>query len=58
MDQRVNLNCLVKLGKPATEVHAMLKEAYGTECVQRAQVFQWFKMSMKRREMTKDDPRL
>jgi len=43
MEQRVNLKFLVKLGKTATEAHAMLKEVYGSECLSRTQVLELFK---------------
>ncbi|KAJ8956912.1 hypothetical protein NQ318_014330, partial [Aromia moschata] len=42
MEQRVNLNFLVKIGKTFTEIYAMLKEVYENE---------------KGRETTEDDPR-
>ncbi|XP_025266745.1 protein GVQW3-like [Camponotus floridanus] len=57
MEQRVNLKFLVKLGKTATEAHAMLKEVYGSECLSRTQVFEWCKRFKEGREMTEDDPR-
>jgi len=45
----------VKLGKTATEVHAMLKEMYGRECLSRTQVFELFKRFKEGSEMTEDD---
>ncbi|KAJ8960941.1 hypothetical protein NQ318_020241 [Aromia moschata] len=57
LEERVNIKFLVKLGKTFTEAYAMLKEMYGTECVSRTQVFEWFKRFKEGREMTEDDPR-
>ncbi|KAJ8956495.1 hypothetical protein NQ318_019213 [Aromia moschata] len=53
MEQRVNLKCLVKLGKTFTEAYAMLK-VYGNECLSRTQVFEWFKRSQEGCETTED----
>ncbi|KAJ8945376.1 hypothetical protein NQ318_007022 [Aromia moschata] len=44
------------LGKTFIEVYAMLKEAYGNECLSRTQVFEWFKRFKEERETTEDDP--
>ena len=35
----------------------MLKEVYGTECLSRTRVFEWFKRHKEGRETPKDDPR-
>ncbi|KAJ8960180.1 hypothetical protein NQ318_003903, partial [Aromia moschata] len=53
MEQRVNLKCLVKLGK----TYEMLKEVYGNECLSCTQVIEWFKRFKEGRETTEDDPR-
>jgi len=47
----------VKLGKTVTEAHTMLKEVYGSECLSRTQVFEWFKRFKEGRKTTEDDPR-
>ncbi|KAJ8951899.1 hypothetical protein NQ318_019877 [Aromia moschata] len=57
MEQRVNIKFLVRLGKTFTEAYAMLKEAYGDECLSRTRVFEWFKRFKEGRETTEDDPR-
>ncbi|KAJ8946119.1 hypothetical protein NQ318_013169 [Aromia moschata] len=54
MEQRVNLNFLVKLGKTFTEAYAMLKEVYGNGFLYRTQVFEWFKWFKEGRETTED----
>ncbi|KAJ8938595.1 hypothetical protein NQ318_020857 [Aromia moschata] len=40
----------------AEEAHAMLKEVYGSECLSRTQVVEWFKRFKEGRETTEDDP--
>ncbi|KAJ8933973.1 hypothetical protein NQ318_004693 [Aromia moschata] len=55
MEQRVNLKCLVKLGKTFTEAYAMLKEVYGKECLSLTQVFEWFIRFKEGRETTEDE---
>ncbi|KAJ8949095.1 hypothetical protein NQ318_017000 [Aromia moschata] len=52
MEQRVNLKCLVKLGKTFTEAYVMLKEVYGNDCLSRTQVFESFKRFKEGRETT------
>jgi len=56
-EQRVDLKFLVKPEKTAAEAHVMLKGVYGSECLSRAQVFEWFKKFKEGRETTKDEPR-
>jgi hypothetical protein len=43
VEQRVNVKFLAELGKSATEMHNLLMEFYGDECLSRTQVFKWFK---------------
>ncbi|KAJ8956868.1 hypothetical protein NQ318_014283 [Aromia moschata] len=57
MEQRVNLEFLVKLEKTFTEAYAMLKEVYGNACLSRTQVFEWFKRFKEGRETTEDEER-
>jgi len=38
VEQSVNVNFCVKLGKSATEVYDLLKKVYGDECLSRTQV--------------------
>ncbi|KAJ8960252.1 hypothetical protein NQ318_003977 [Aromia moschata] len=53
MEQRVNFNFLVKLGKTFTEAYATLKEVYVSES--RIHVSEWFKRFKEGRETTEDD---
>ncbi|XP_042243085.1 protein GVQW3-like [Homarus americanus] len=55
--QRVNIECLVKLKKSATETFQLLTEAYGEGCMSRARVFAWHKRFSECRETVKDDDR-
>lgn len=43
VEQRVNLNILVKLHKTPTECFQMLTTAYGNDGLSRARVFEWHK---------------
>jgi len=54
MEQRVNW---VKLGKTATEAHAILKEMYRSKCLSHTQIFEWLKRFKDGHETTEDDPR-
>ncbi|GFU56654.1 protein GVQW3 [Trichonephila clavipes] len=44
-----------KLGKTATETYNLLKEVYGSECLSRARVFEWFKRFKDGRQDVEDD---
>ena len=39
VEQRVNMNFCVKLGKSATETYDLLKKVYGDECLSRTGVY-------------------
>ncbi|GFS83245.1 hypothetical protein TNCV_599981 [Trichonephila clavipes] len=43
IEQRIVVKINYKLGKTATETYNLLKEVYGSECLSRARVFEWFK---------------
>jgi hypothetical protein len=43
MEQRTAIKFCVKLKKTATETFAMLKNAYGEDCLSRPSVFEWHK---------------
>lgn len=43
IEQRIVVKFHFKLGKTATETYNLLKEVYGSECLSRARVFEWFK---------------
>jgi len=57
VEQSVNVQFCVKLGKFATEAYDLLKKVYGDECLSRTQVFEWFKSFKEGREEIGDDPR-
>lgn len=56
-EQRVNVKFMFKLGKSATECYESLQTVYGSDCLSRARVFEWFKMFREGREDCKDDER-
>jgi len=57
VQQCVNVNFCVKLGKSATETYDLLKKVYGDECLSRIQVFEWFKRFKEGRKEIEDDQR-
>jgi hypothetical protein len=52
-EQRVNIKCLVKLKKSATETFQLLTEADGEGCMSHARVFEWKKLFSEGRESVK-----
>lgn len=50
-----NIKFLVKLNKTATETYEMICEAYGSNFMSRARVFEWHRRFRKGREEVKDD---
>jgi hypothetical protein len=52
MEQHVNMQFCVRIGKSTTETYDLLKKVYGDEYLSRTQVFEWFKEG---REETRDD---
>jgi len=52
VEQHINVNFCVELGKSATETYDLLKKVYGDECLSCTEVFEWFKDG---REETGDD---
>jgi hypothetical protein len=43
LEQRININFCLKLGKSTSERCAVLSEACGTEAVKKSSVFEWHK---------------
>ncbi|GFS77214.1 protein GVQW3 [Trichonephila clavipes] len=57
IEQRIVVKFHFKLGKTATETYNLLKEVYGSECLSRARVFEWFKRFNDGRQDVEDDSR-
>lgn len=57
LEQRISIKFCVKLNKSASETHHLLKEAYGSEVMSRARVFDWHKRFKEGREDVRDDAR-
>ena len=55
VEQRVNVEFCVRLGKSIAETYDLLKKVYGDECLSRTQVFEWFKRFKEGREEIGDD---
>lgn len=57
IEQRIVIKFHFKLGKTATETYNLLKEVYGSECLSRTRVFEWFKRFQDGRQDVEDDSR-
>ncbi|XP_004683275.2 PREDICTED: putative uncharacterized protein FLJ37770 [Condylura cristata] len=57
LEQRISIKFCVKLNKSASETHHLLKEAYGSDVMSRARVFDWYKRFKEGREDVRDDAR-
>jgi transposase len=57
MEQRVNINFCVKLGKRPTETYEMLQSVFGDEALSRSSILEWFKRFKDGREDLQDDAR-
>ena len=57
MEQRAAIKFCFKLNKTATETWEMLQIAYGSECLSRTTVFEWYKRFKSGRESLDDDLR-
>ena len=55
IEQRVNIQFLVKLRKSATETFHLFKEVYGEDCLSRTQAFEWHKRFPRGRTSVNDD---
>ena len=56
-EQRYAIMFCFKLGKTASETHAMIKSAYGVDAMGRLSVFEWHKLFREGREQVEDDKR-
>jgi hypothetical protein len=54
-EQRTSMKFCFKLNKTATEIHRMLKEAFGEQALSQARIFGWFKHFKDGRESVEDD---
>jgi len=50
VEQHVNLQFCVKLGKSSTKTYDLLKKVYGDECLSHTQVIDWFQRFREGRE--------
>ncbi len=57
LKERYVIKFCFKLGKNATETHAMLQTAFQSSCMNRASVFEWHKRFKEGRESMRDDER-
>ncbi|GFV23239.1 protein GVQW3 [Trichonephila clavipes] len=57
IQQRIVVKFHFKHGKTATETYNLLKEVYGSECLSRARVFEWFERFKVGRQDVEDDSR-
>ena len=55
MEGRYAIKFCFKPGKNATETYGMLQTAFGTSCMNRASVFEWYKRFKEDREFVRDD---
>ena len=58
MEQQINQNFLVKLGKNPTECFKVLKEVYGKDVMSMPRVFEWHKRFKSGQKEVKNDPSL
>nr|KAF6342889.1 GVQW motif containing 3 [Pipistrellus kuhlii] len=57
LEQRMSIKFCVKRNKSVSETHYLLKEAYGTEVMSRARVYDWHKRFKEGREDVRDNAR-
>ena len=57
LEQPININFLVKLGKNGPEIHQMLQQVYGECALKERTVFKWVQRFREGREDPKDDAR-
>ena len=57
IEQRINLNFLIRLGKTPTETFNLLQEVYGDATMSRTRIFEWHKRFREGREDVEDDPK-
>lgn len=57
MEQRAAIKFCFKSGKTASETFEMMQKAYGSECLSRSKVFEWFSRFKNGRDSLEDDSR-
>ena len=57
LEERYAIQFCFKLGKIATETYGMLQTVFGSSCMNRASVFEWYKRFKEGRESVRDDER-
>jgi transposase len=57
LEQRININFLVKLGTNGPEIHQMLQQVYGECALKERTLFKWVQHFRESREDPKDDAR-
>ena len=57
IEQRANIKFCFKLGKTFTETHQMMQQVYGSDCLSRATINEWFRRFKDGREHLTDDER-
>jgi len=57
LEQRINIQFCVKIGKGAREKLAILTEAYGEYALKKSSVFEWHRRFKEGQEYVQDDPR-
>jgi transposase len=57
LEQRTNINFLVKLGKSGSEIREMLVQVYGDNVMKETVVYKWVTRFSKERESVPDEDR-
>ena len=57
LEQRININFLVKLGRNGPEIHQMLQQLYGEDAQKERTVFKWVQCFREGHKDPKDDAR-
>ena len=57
LEERYAIKFCFKLGKNARKTYGMLQTAFGASSMNRASVFEWYKIFKKGRESVRDDER-
>ena len=57
LEQRINIQFCVKIGKSASETLALLTVAYGEYAMKKSSVFEWHRRFKEGQEYVQDDPR-
>ena len=57
LEERYAIKFCFKLGTNATETYGMLQTIFGSSCMNRASVFEWYKRFKEGKESVRDDER-